>query len=181
MKANPELLDSLYAKQRKNFPDQLPFPERFNLKLDEESFNKGKVRDRKQEIQKIVDWQGNPISEKRVTIIKYEGPSRLDEAIRNSFSKTFNPFSHIYSELYDNIQIGTFNKDLRLEYNLSLHPVDIRVKTILVAYDTREIYAKSFYGDTLKVRIQYAERYVNSAGVRFECYGYIYLPKRKSQ
>ena len=181
MKANPELIDSLYAKQRKNFPDQLPFPERFNLKLDEESFNKGKVRDRKQEIQKIVDWQGNPISEKRVTIIKYEEPSRLDQAIRDSFPKSFSPLGHVYSELYNNIQIGVFNKNLDIEYNLFFHPVDERVKTIITGYDTNEVYAKSFYGDTLKVRIQYAERYVNSAGVRFECYGYIYLPKRKSQ
>lgn len=181
MKANPELSDELYHKQRVTFPGQLPFPERFNLKLDEECFNKGKIRERKQEIQKTVDWQGNPISEKQVTVIKYEEPSRLDQAIRNSFPKSFSPFNHVYSELYDNIQIGTSDKDLHLEYNFILYPVDIRVKTMLAAYDTREVYAKSFYGDTLKVRIQYAERYVNSAGARFDCYGYIYLPKRKTQ
>ena len=178
MKPDPTLLDELYHRQKKNFPGELLFPERFNLKLTEDNFNNGKIRNRKRDLQKYTDWQGSPTKYESITVIEYEAPSRLDQAIRASFPKSFSPFSHIYSQLYENIEVGTFNEELDLEYNFFFHPADDRVKTMLMGHDTRETYAKSFYGDTLKVRIQYAERIVNSAGARFDCHGYIYIPKR---
>ena len=180
MNSNPELRDDLYTKVRKNFPGELPFPERFNLKLTEDSFNKGKIRLKKKDTQKIVDWKGNLIEEKPITVLKYEAPSRLDCAIKNSFPKSFNPLNLVHSYHYDNIEISTNDEDLDLEYNLTLYPADKRVETMLLAFDINEAYHKSFYGDTLKVRIQYAERIVNSAGPRFDMYGYIYIPKKKT-
>jgi len=177
---HPDLLDELYHKVKKKFPDELPFPERFNLKLSEEIFNNGNIRNRKPDTRKIVDFQGNLIREEPITVIEYPIESRLDKAIKNSFPKSFNPFSHVYSERYENIQIGTANKDRDIEYNFHFNPLDKRVHTILLAYDTRKVYAKSFYGDTLRVRIRYAQRISNCEGLRFDCYGYIYIPKRKT-
>ncbi|MXV76049.1 hypothetical protein F4Z99_17465 [Candidatus Poribacteria bacterium] len=179
MKSNPELRNDLYRKVRKNFPNELPFPERFNLKLTEASFEEGNIRLKKSDTQKIVDWQGNPIEEKPITVLEYQAPSRLDCAIRNSFPKSFNPLNVVHSYFYNNIEVGTSDESLDLEYNLTLHPADKRVETMLLAFDINEVYHKSFYGDTLKIRIQYAERIVNSAGPRFDLYGYIYIPQKK--
>lgn len=180
MRPDPDLLNELYHRQRSKYPNELPFPERFNLKLTEDIFNKGKRREKVDDIQKIVDWQGNPIRDEPVTVIEYEAGSRLDLAIEKSAPKSYD-LKTIYSQFYDNIQLGSKNEELDLEYNFFFHALDKRVHTMLVAYDTREVYAKSFYGDTLKVRIQYAQRIVNSAGPRYDCYGYIYIPKRKTQ
>ena len=105
MQPDPQLLDELYHKQRKNFPNELPFPERFNLKLTEDSFNEGNIRNRKSETQKIVDWQGNLIREEPITILEYEAPSRLDQAIvtlspnPSILSATYIPTSTIISKL----------------------------------------------------------------------------------
>ena len=185
-KENPQLAEQLreelYYNARKNFPGELPFSERFDLRLTEGSFNKGIVRRKRPEMQKIVDWQGNLIKEKPVTTITYERDSRLDQAIKESFPESFKPYSHVYSQLYDNIQIGTKNEELDLEYNFQFYPIDSTVKAILINYDTTKTWKAftSFYQNKtriLRVRIQYAERIVNSAGPRFDCYGYIYIPR----
>ena len=184
MKPDPQLIDELYHKQRKNFPNELPFPERFNLKLTEDSFNKGIIRQKKKEIQKIVDWKGNLIREVPNTIIQYQRGSRLDKAIEDSFPKAFHPLNVVYSELYDNIQIGTENDKLDLKYNFFLNSADNAVKSNLINYDTIKHFSMrppDAQKENLRVRIQYAERIVNSAGPRWDCYGYIYIPKRKGQ
>ena len=173
------LTDDLYQKRKKQFPDELPFPERFNLKLTEDSFNKGKTRNLKNDTEKLVDWKGNLISEKPITVIEYNSPSRLDQAIHDSFPKSFKPLNVIHSYFYNNIEVGTSNKALDLEYNFHFYPADKRVETILMAYDTREVYTKSFYGDTLKVRIQYVSGNLNSEGYYYEIWGYIYIPKKE--
>ena len=181
---NPELLDELYHKQRKNFPNELPFPERFNLKLTEDAFNTGIRRKKKWDVKKIVDWKGNPIREESVTVITYKIGSRLDKAFETSIPKSvLRPLSHVYTELYNNMQIGSKDDALDLEYNFFFHPADKRIETILQSFDTELKWneAFQFYRDKpLRVRIQYAERIVNSAGPRWDCYGYIYLPKNKN-
>ena len=187
MQPNPDLLDELYHKQRKNFPDELQFPERFNLKLTENAFNKGIIRVKKRDIQKFVDWQGNPIREEPIIVIEYEQSSRLDKAFEDSFPKSFCPPNFVFSELYDNIQLGAKNDELDMEYNFFFNPVDANVTAILQKYDTAKKWENAFSplykgnDPTLRVRIQYADRIVNSAGPRWDCYGYIYIPQRKTQ
>ena len=184
MQPNPELLDELYHKKRKEFPEELIFPERFNLNLNEESFQKGIRRESKSTVQKYVDFQGNPLRNETVTTLKYEPGSRVDKAFEDSLPKSFSPISHIYSQLYDNIQIGTYNEALDLEYNFSFHTTSARVLAILVSYDSIKTYnmrPPDYRNETLRVRIQYAERIVNSVGARWDCHGYIYIPKRRNK
>ena len=180
---NPDLIDELYHKQRKRFPEELLFPERFNLKLTKESFEKGVIRRLKKDVKKYVNWKGEPIREEPITVIGYECNSRLDCAIKESFPRSFQPYSHVYSEHYNNIQIGSANRVLDLEYNLFLYPSSDLIKTILVSFDTEGKYrfhsSYALQGSNLKVRIQYAQRIVNSAGPRWDLHGYIYKLQRR--
>ena len=184
MNYDPKLSDELYHKQRKNFPDQLPFPERFNLKLTQEAFNTGKIRETKSTIRKYVDWKGNTTGEEPITVIEYTDPSRLDRAIRDSFPKSFQPLSYVYSQSYDKIQVGTINEEKDLEYNLKLYPRDPRTKSVIISYDTIKTWDMNppdNRNKILRVRIQYAEQIVNSDGARFDLHGYIYIPQKRKQ
>ena len=184
MQPNPDLLDELYNKKRKAYPNELPFPERFDLKLTKDAFQKGIIRVKTNEVQRIVDWKGNLIREEPITTIGYKKDSRLDCALKASLPKSFDPISFVYSELYDNIQLGLHNDEIDLEYNFFFNTLDPYVKAILVGYDTIQTFnsqPERYQKETLRVRIQYAERIVNSAGPRWDCYGYIYVPERRKQ
>ena len=185
MRPNPDLLDELYHKQQKTFPGELPFPERFNLKLTKDAFNKGNKRTIVKKKQKHVKGFGKDRKEWEtdISVIEYERPSRLDLAITNSLPKLIQNSENTdkaHSQLYNNIQFGTaiINDDVDLEYMFHIYPLDSKTANRLKSFDLTSTW-HTLFETPLKVRFQYAARYTNSAGSYWEIYGYIYIPQRK--
>ena len=179
MTFNPQLSDELYYKQQKVFPEQLYFPERFDIPLTREAFDTGNRR----MIRRTEREMWLPAENKRwkepVTVIDYNTPSRFDLALQPIVEKKLHTLSTIYTELYNNMQLLGHNDDLDLEYYFYFHFKDGKVANRVQKFDTT---AKWFdnLNLTIRCRLQYAVRYVNSAGARFEIYGYFYIPTKRT-
>ena len=171
MQPNPELLDELYHRQQKAFPGELPFPERFNLKLDERCFKEGHV-----------NWHtNNPtlfilddehVNTRMALVFKYNLPKSFRDPRRNKIVG-------ICTVLYDNMQFSCSQPDKDLEYHFHFYPLDEKTKSTIISYDNNIVFHPKKHETTLRGRIQYATKYVNSEGAYFDLWGYLYIPKRK--
>ena len=165
-----ELRDELYYNARKNFPGQLTFPERFNLKFDEKCFKEGRSIARRDQSTLFF-----PQDE--------EAEGRLALVLKNNLPKAFRSPKHqrvidVCGELYDNLQFGYYCKEKDLEYCFHLYALNEGTRSQIISYDCNPLYSKESHEFTLKARIQYAVRYTNSEGAYFDLWGYLYIPKK---
>lgn len=188
-KENPlaaeQLREELYYNARKNYPGELPFPERFNLKLDTENFQKGLSARQLNNIEIIsIGWSP---SEDRINDIQEN--HRLTRLIRNTLPKIFKDQKldrvlDAWAIDVNNIQFACQKENIRdewdnpMEYHFMLYPADDKTQRLLKRYNQSQVLFKDL--DTiLRVRLHYANRIINTAGARFEITGYIYTPRKK--
>ena len=165
-----ELRNELYYNAQKNFPGQLRFPERFNLKFDEKCFKEGRSVARKDQSTLFF-----PQDEEAV--------GRLALVLKNNLPKAFRSPKYqgvigVCGELYDNLQFGYYCEEKDIEYYFHFYTLTRQAKIKIETYDQDKEFTKGRHEFTLRSRIQYATRYTNSAGAYFELWGYLYIPKK---
>ena len=179
MTFTPELSDELYYTQQKVFPGQLYFPERFDIPLTREAFDTGNRRKIEHYLQPYWNAATKETYHKKNIRVTYDEPSRFDLALKPVVEKKLHTLTTIYTELYKNIQLLGHNDELDLEYYFYFHFKDGIIANRVQKFDTTDEWFDNL-SLTIRCRLQYAVRYVNSAGARFEIYGYFYIPTKRS-
>lgn len=161
--------ETLYFKMKQHFPKELTFPERFNLHFNEKCFKDGRSINRKDQSTLFYPQD-------------QEATGRLALVLKRNLPKSFISPKHgeiidVCGELYNNLQFGYYNEKEDVEHYFHFYPLNSQTKIMIEAYDQDQEWDPNHKDFRLRGRIQYATRHTNSAGVYYDNWGYLYIPK----
>ena len=177
MRYNPQLKEERYYKQQEKYPKELYFPQYFNIKLDKVSFQQGKQWGQNDENRFAIAIHKN--IPKKFDLQTFKDKTRIQASV---FTQVFSNNDQTVKTESSNIQFGTYNKELDLEYYFHFSAIDKQTQDKIFRFErTGNWHPRSFGQNPLRFKIQYATRYTNSAGSYWQLYGYIYIPNRRSK